>query len=184
VCFLLVCSGALACGSTEPARFTGIVRTDGPAHTLEESVEDGIPAFLLPVQVSFTNTGSRPVYVHQMCDSPPASDPTRFEGWLRVERALGDSIGVAFTPVACQDASSSAGVRALSPGESVTWDYKFLAAFAHPLTPRDSAELTGSMRVELIVSTVPGPFGGGSAAKARLLPLADRLSPAFSVGFP
>jgi hypothetical protein len=64
VLLVAMCASA-ACGPTEPARFTGTVRTDNAGYTIHEGVKDGVPVFVLSVRASFTNTGTRPVYVHQ-----------------------------------------------------------------------------------------------------------------------
>jgi hypothetical protein len=98
--------------------------------------------------------------------------------WLN--RPLGNPTGIALKGAVCQDSSPSRATRELSPGDSVSWNYNFLAPVPYQITALDTAQLTGQMRVEVVVTKVPGTL----ADTTQLLPVADRLSPTFNVSFP
>jgi hypothetical protein len=96
-------------------------------------------------------------------------------------RTGADSTGIAYpwTGKVCLLIGQTGGI-ALAPGDSLTSQFTFRACFYHPLSPSDSAGISGPMRLQYLVTSTPGPY----ASPEDLIPDALRVSPAFVVRLP
>ena len=186
LCTVVLTLGLLAgCGSgaTGPEFIEG-----GPPVSLNTSYVAEVggsstsPVYRLSIRSTFVNVQSTTVYVHQWCDQTVGAD-TAFYPWVSLLRDSTSTTAIGYQYGGCYlgaTAVAAAPARALAPGDSLTSEFTFPAILSHAPTARDSAALTGKMRLQYIVTSEPGVV----LSSAQLIPFALRTSPAFAVGLP